>query len=259
MDNQIVTVQDLSMVKNYKPKFMLNEYGLTVDQFDKYYPDIAQPDFHINPIRKAGVSVTAGDLVEIVLQTDSSHSGTEIANMVFHYLVTEIANNQTFAQWVTSMASAMKAIIGVAGFLNLFNTGRTFERILAFNLNQPTESAQAAIGEDGTATGDPSPARASPVVALNTANRGRSYHGRKYLPPIVEADKDGSNISTGALTILKAFADSMLTLGSGGNSGRQAVYSKTLSTPTNVVGTPITGTRVNSRLGSQRRRLRTIT
>lgn len=101
----------------------------------------------------------------------------------------------------------------------------------------------------GTAGDDPSPPQTAPLVSLRTANIGKSYRGRVYLPPLAEQFVDASsNISAGNAGSIRDNFQGLLNLLSV-DSFTPVVYSKKLG-----LGTNITLVKVDTKIRTQRRR-----
>ena len=232
--------------------------GNLVDQWGRYYPSADDLSTYINPLRAGGVSITAGDVVEVVLKYVMKGAGGAPGSIIMHYLVRTLASANTFAQFLKSMSDAIVAILDVTGFKNLYSQEVTFDEVDGFNLQTPTENSKEDINVVGTSTAASAPARSAPVFSKVTGSRGRSFRGRGYFAPISEAAKDGSAIGTTQLAVLTTGFQALRRLSSGGNEGDMVVYSPTRSKGGPIVATPVTNIKVNSKLGSQRRRLRDI-
>ena len=253
----LVLNQDLKMEKDDNAQLTL-WHTLLCDQWGRYYPNADDLSTYVNPVRAGGVSITAGDVVEVVLKYVMTGAGGAPGSIILHYLVRTLASANTFAQFLKSMSDAIVAILDVTGFKNLYSTEVTFDEIDGFNLQTPTENAKNDINVVGTSTSGSSPARSAPVFSKVTGSRGRSFRGRSYFAPIAESAKDGSAIGTTQLGVLTTGFQALRRLSSGGNEGDMVVYSPTRSKGGPIVATPVTTIKVNSKLGSQRRRLRDI-
>lgn len=120
------------------------------------------------------------------------------------------------------------------------------------------QTYSAGLPITGVETVDPLQAGSALLVSLRTANIGRRYRGRMYLPRISEAENDTSGGLTAADALLvanqmKTFLDTLLV-----DSARPIVYSpEDLGATPPRAGTlksPISDVFVDRRLRSQRRR-----
>jgi hypothetical protein len=103
--------------------------------------------------------------------------------------------------------------------------------------------------------------RVAPVVSLRTANIGRSYRGRNFLPPPNETDIENGALEAPLIALIQAYYTDVIGIGDGNipiqNSWSMTIYSPTLSAATStVVDTPVTSFQVRSIAGTQRGRQR---
>lgn len=115
-----------------------------------------------------------------------------------------------------------------------------------FNIDNPTEG-EVVTGAflTGTATGDVIPMQTGPLVHWLTGFRGRSYRGRSFLPPTVEASVLSQGvIEPTALTIYADFAADLINIPATGTHGewQLMVYSPTLNIKTVVTSFEVRGT-----------------
>lgn len=181
----------------------------------------------------------------------------------------EMVNTHVFSQTVwdsvtnrTDLNIELIDIVGdyyVADLMPLLSSQITLDRVEGYIINADIVGSQQVYTAAGTVGGDLSHIRTSPIVNKLTGLRGRSYRGRNYLPPLVEASVASGIISGGALADLQAFFDDLIDLSDGlGNEWKATVYSPTLSDPpTTYVDTPITSYSVNSKMGTVRGRFST--
>jgi hypothetical protein len=102
----------------------------------------------------------------------------------------------------------------------------------------------------GIATSDNIPAQNAALVNVRTANIGRSYRGRMYLPPVAEGFVDNGKLSVTLAPLMRtAFVNLLSALDV--DDFRPCVFSKKLNLSTDIV---ISSTRVDRVLRTQRRR-----
>jgi len=137
-------------------------------------------------------------------------------------------------------------------------------QIEVYNLSDVLYSATVGINLPGllTAADDElTSLRSAPVVSLRTGKVGRSYRGRQYLMPLAEGHQANGVIGGFYEALVQTyFADArVVQSGPLDNVYIHSVYSKTLS---EVAGSPVDNlvksVRLNSKLGSQRNRVKDI-
>lgn len=163
---------------------------------------------------------------------------------------------------ISNPAEALEIAVEVVGAVNndllgLLSTTMTFTEVNVIGITDPFVGVTQVAGGTGSATGEALPMRSSPVVRLNTELRGRSFQGRMFLPTPTEINQAGGVLVPAYITAANIFIAAMqiLTGATSGNTYRQTVYSRTLSTPpTIVVDNLVISSTLNATMGSQRRR-----
>lgn len=111
------------------------------------------------------------------------------------------------------------------------------------------ESYTTGLPIAGTAAGDLYSGQVAPLVSFRTANVGKSYRGRAYLPPISEAFV-GSNASISAADAENmAESFNLLRAGLAADNMQQVVWSRKLG-----IGIDVVSELVDRMLRTQRRR-----
>lgn len=113
--------------------------------------------------------------------------------------------NQALAD---ALDAAIKTAFTSSGFAGTCATALSLTQVGIRSLNAPNlaEFVGAAAAVPGTGTGDPLSRSTTGVVTLRTAQAGKSYRGRLYLPPQTEANNDSfGNQVTAAGTAANAF------------------------------------------------------
>lgn len=120
------------------------------------------------------------------------------------------------------------------------------------SLDQPISPTQP-----GLLSGSPCPINATPVISHRTANRGRSYRGRTYLPGLAQSSQlnstqIGTAFQAGLITLAGQLASQLLLAGI-----THVVVSKFTGGAPRITGlsTPVTTYIVDQAIDSQRRRL----
>ena len=204
-----------------------------------------------------------GDVIEVTATAHDSTSSTTFS-MVHHFRVT--AHSGDIAAWLGKVATAYVAALnktpttpGRRNLLSMYPTTTSFQRLTAFNLDTPTESASQAITGQGTDAAQAYNPRAAALLSLVTGVRGRSYRGRLYYPPFSEVTvASGGTIDSTVVPVWTAFGEDIKVLGDAGDNGNLVVYSRKLSTTGIVFNTVVTSVLARSQLASQRRRRRIL-
>lgn len=177
-----------------------------------------------------------------------SHSGTEIAVMTSHWRLKSGVG--TFA--------ALAALLKV-GLIDNFKTQQAttfrWDMINGLKISPlPKQSATYTTGFPvaGTLAGDEMAHQVAMIMSLRTANAGRSYRGRMFMPACVEGQMTSGIFDAGGVTAMQAAMTAVVGVyGSGGTDPdyEWVVWSDRLSTYT-----PITAVIVRNNPGTIRRR-----
>lgn len=151
--------------------------------------------------------------------------------------------------WNTAYAS------GVA-MKSLYSTGMSLVEVTMrkwFPLSPTIDVYTTGLPVAGTVTGDNLPGENAVLLSLRTANIGRSYRGRMYLPPITETNLAGQLSSGTATTIAEQFVGLVRDLQTTGAAGAAradtVVWSRVLS-----ASSLVTQVKCDEIIRSQRRR-----
>lgn len=183
------------------------------------------------------------------------HGSDSIVN-VMHYEQTAWDDVMTQSDLCDNVSELYTADI-VLEYKPILSAAIDLVRIDTFVVNAPTASGGDATGAQGDVAGDVVAIRSAPVVTKLTALRGRSFRGRLFLPPVLEAQQASGVLNAMFISDLDDFFTAIKTLSDGaGNVFRANVYSPTLSDPImeTFVSTQITSFDIKDIMGSQRGR-----
>lgn len=123
--------------------------------------------------------------------------------------------------------------------------------------NAPTYELVPISEQAGTRSGTPLPNNVACVASWLTGNRGRSYRGRMYLFGMVQTDElTTTSFTTSYLTTAAAAAAALGTAATAAGFTHVILSTRANGAPrTTGVATPVTTTRVENLIDSQRRRL----
>jgi len=151
-----------------------------------------------------------GDIIRVTAKM--SHGADDIFN-VFHLraygdTIAEATAETLIANWVDGLYTSLD---------ENFSTGMTFDTISMFNITQdsPMNEVDWPVKTAGLNAAQALPLQVSPLVLFPTS-QARSQ-GRKYLPPITEADSDGAGQLSSDL--LAGIADFIAAVLNGPSSG----------------------------------------
>jgi hypothetical protein len=167
-------------------------------------------------------------------------------------VVTPVSNAAEALEIGNEVASAI-----VDEYLSLFHSSAFIDTIEVIGISDPLVGITVSVGANGTETADALGYRNCPVVKLTTGLRGRSYQGRMYLIAPSELRQDAGALEAGYISQVNIWLGRMqvLTGTPSGNTYRQTVYSRTLSTPPSViVDNVVQASIINPNLGTQRGR-----
>lgn len=178
----------------------------------------------------------------------------EIVN-VLHYRLSDIVLSGSELGYASAIASELEELYRLS-FMPGVSNQFTMDRVNVFNLNQPTIEFSFVSGVVGGQALESLGPRNAIVVSKKTGLRGRSFRGRLYLLPPVEANQIGGSITAAYEAALQLFSDDaiILTIPSG-NQYNLNVYSPTLSTPPLlIVSNDVVTMEVRSQIGTIRGR-----
>lgn len=160
----------------------------------------------------------------------------QIVNVV-HYRTTLSVG--TLASEVAALAEALEEDYAPA-WVTFHAAAVRLDRFIVRSVTNPTMGSEIAIGDQGAVTGTVLNAQFAPMSLLRTGLIGRSYQGRIFHAPPVEADWEGAALSTAWLTRLAAFHNAIvqigITTGGGTFAWQLGVYSKKLNQINDVTG-----------------------
>jgi len=181
-----------------------------------------------------------------------STSGQPWAN-VLHFKKT---SGVIDAAAITALDTEVQKLYGGASYggggVNMLNNTPASTVVLDVTYT-PLDGVSASTTKPSTATGsgatDLLPGETTPIITLKTANRGRRYRGRVYLPAMHEASNDSTGGLAGAVqTAYNAQLSGFITaLGAVNWAWAVASYKFALSTS-------VSSAFMRSYFGSQRRR-----
>ena len=193
-----------------------------------------------------------GDVINIVWSGTFGSSATPWS-IVKDYRITAINTAGQLSSWLNAIAASY-ASAWVNALLADLADDFTLDRAEAFNRNDLTEGATATIDVDGTGSTDGLPLRVAAIIIKETGLRGRSYLGRMSFPALLAAAQDNGVIEAATVALLTTWAGATRIVGDTTNQGHLTVYSPTLSTPSVVFNTLVSGYTVRNVLGSIRGR-----
>lgn len=166
-----------------------------------------------------------------------SISGLTMINKVGAQGAASANVNQALAD---ALDASVKAAFTSSGFAGLIKVGDSLQQITI--RSRTSETAAEFLGGGapvaGTAVaGETLPRGSSCVVTLKTAQAGKSYRGRVFLPPVIETQNDASgNQSTASQTTCLAWVNAIRSSLSS-NGLTMAVLSPSLPQRTTTAGT----------------------
>ncbi len=137
------------------------------------------------------------------------------------------------------------------GFLPLISDAYSYREVRCTSLNTAT-SPQVVVTNPGNGTkSNGSSSQVAQLIKLITETRSRSSRGRIYIPPPGDADVNSSGMMTNQQVIDLTAAMSSLRSSMATAGAPQAILSRFKS-----IAYPVTAFRVDTKVATQRRRLR---
>ena len=172
------------------------------------------------------------------------------------YISTFAASCNAGTTMVARAEDAAKAWGKTNGLSKMLDTSIGFDHVEAFDLTNTLNSAihdfSTANTTGGTHTNNVPPVQVAVVLTELTAHRGKSYRGRMYLAGAdygrMNSDRTGWDVTADFVSAPPVFL-AQLNGAVGATTPLMCVASRRLG-----LLTPVTSLRVNSYLGSQRRR-----
>jgi len=161
---------------------------------------------------------------------------------------------------ITAMGDLVSAqiIAGLDGnYMTSASDTLTLERVDWFAVTDPTFGGSVVSGTVGIIVSEALSIRSAPVIKKITAQRGRKFQGRWFMPTVTEDQQTRGIMNATIIGVLEGLAATLRVVNDGpeDNIFQMTVYSRKLSTPPAiVVDTLVTGFVVNPVLGSVRGR-----
>lgn len=178
---------------------------------------------------------------------------------VLHYKKDPVGNYDVPA--LSDLAAALVAAINGASVKGLFPTTWSLIEVRAIDMEDqfgPAVSASSGLPIVGTRAGGQLPNNVALVLTKRTSARGRSFRGRLYFGPLVEADVTDNTVSGAIVTsIIGNLGAVLLTVVGASFTHRLQVVSRFTNNAARVTGiaTQVTGWTSDGIVDSQRRRL----
>lgn len=201
--------------------------------------------------------MAVNDVYQIAAVFNNPNADGDIVN-VYHYRQTSYDGVSSEVAMLISCMNFLEQELA-ANYMPLVATDFTFARLVGFIVNNPIYGSTLSSGTAGSAAGEYLPIRTAPVATKNTSLRGRSYRGRLYLLPPMEADQNGGGWITSAKAAVQGVLDNLLELVDvvQGNTFKMTVYSAELSTPPSlIIDNVVTSITLKQVFGSVRGRQR---
>lgn len=204
------------------------------------------------------MSAVIGDIYEVsVLYTGT---GSTFQNNFGFVCVTNVAGDAQ-ANLASAFRTAM--IKNTSGGLLYYRANDlTVTTITVADVKPGTAATyeSTAAGVTGSETGEPLPWQIAVCYSLRTALKGRSYHGRIYLPGVCVDAVDTDTLNASSITAHTTIATQLLAVfGPSGSNGdwRLAVISRFLNHVERVtpVATEVTSISIDPIVRTQRRRV----
>lgn len=184
-----------------------------------------------------------------------SASGNPLVNVV-HFRQTIYDGSSNLPALCVILLQAIELVM-ISDWKPIGSTAVSLISLECFVVNDPTSAGTEPTSVTGDITGELLPLRSAAVAKKSTNFRGRSFRGRMFLPPMVEANQNGGVIVGARRVELDDWLEEIRIVDDGaGNTFRMTIFSPTLSDPPMdiFVDTPVTTIIVQLNLGSIRKR-----
>jgi len=257
--------------KHHPEQLYMPERSVICGHSGRQYFDPGDFSRYTNPPRPSLGAPAVGDVLQAVMPFGHS-SGGVYAHNILHFNIKKLSSSfSTLASVATALASGIfnnfwkkrqggfqlnsyyASTFGYSG--GTLRSLTTSDEETGLGLNLPGVKTSGAEG--------PLPYRTSPVVSVSTAKKGRSFHGRIYLPAMDESFQNAGNMDDDMRQSMQDSVHNLILFNNGATAPSASdtiqfelgVYSRKLSKSAGaVVWTVAAGVVVRKILGSQRGR-----
>jgi len=257
--------------KHHPEQLYMPERSVICGHSGRQYFDPGDFSRYTNPPRPSLGAPAVGDVIQAVMPFGHATGGV-FAHNILHFNIKKLSSTfTTLASVATALAAGInlrfwRTPTGSTQVASPYATAFGYSGGTLRSLTTSDEETGLGLDMKGvkqSGAEGPLPYRVSPVVSISTAKKGRSFHGRMYLPAMDESFQNAGNIDDGVREGMRGGMHNLILFNQTGNAPSAAdtiqfelgVYSRKLSKSAGaVVWTVAAGITARDILGSQRGR-----